>query len=91
VLTSACTRIALHRSDADWRTITAADLRQLRDEIGAFRDRTDVCRLRPSIADRQGGADVWYQTTRTTVHVTHVVLHSLGTIAEQARVVSLAV
>lgn len=91
MLSSACTRIALHKADADWRTITAADLRQLRDEIGAFRDRADARQLRPCLAERSSGVQTWYRTTRTTVHVTHVVLHSLGYIPEQARVVSLAV
>jgi integrase len=90
MLSGACTRIALQKADADWRTITAADLRQLRDEIGAFRDRADACQLRPCLAERSSGLEVWYRTTRTTVHVTHVVLHSLGYIPEQARVVSLA-
>jgi len=89
MLTNACTRIALFNADADWRNITVADLRRLRDELGAFRDRDDACTLRPGLATRRTGVEVWYRTTRTTVHVTHVALHGLGLIPEQARIVPL--
>ncbi|WP_239377485.1 tyrosine-type recombinase/integrase [Frankia sp. Cj5] len=84
----ACLWVALRKADPDWKNITAADLRQLRDEIIAFRDRPDVTCLRPGFA---AGTEVktWYRSTRTHVYVTHVVLHSLGVVPEQAKIISL--
>jgi integrase len=86
-LTGACVRIALHRGDPDWRTVTLADVNRFRAELNAFADRDDVRTLRPEFV-AGGSVRDWYRNLRTSIYTTHVVLHSLGVVPEQVRYIS---
>jgi integrase len=86
-LAGACIRIALHRGDPDLRNVTVADLDRFRTELNDFAGRDDVHTLRPEFV-AGGSVHDWYRNLRTSIYTTHVVLHSLGVVAAQARYVS---
>ncbi|GAA3742146.1 hypothetical protein GCM10022225_27170 [Plantactinospora mayteni] len=86
-LTGASIRIALHRGNPDWRTITVEDLDRFRAELDAFAARDDVRSLRPEFV-AGGRVREWYRNLRTSIYTTQVVLHSLGVVAKQVRYIS---
>jgi hypothetical protein len=85
----ACLRIALSKADPRWEHTTVADLRHQRDEIIAMARRPDIVELRAASSASSNVAS-WYRSMRTNPHVAHVVLHSLGIIAESAQITSIA-
>jgi hypothetical protein len=66
-LAGASIRIALHRGDPDWRTITLHDLHCFRTELDAFASRADVRTLRPEFV-AGGSVRDWYRNLRTSIY-----------------------